>query len=75
MPVDGTRADRWRQRLPLVVLRIRNLAVDDQTYPWVGFEQRTPSDPPETSYASDLDTLAQAVCDSWNKAGTQDCNQ
>ncbi len=79
MPVDGggggTRSDSWRQRLPLVVLRIRNVAASDQAYPWAGFEPRTPSDPPETSYASYLDTLTQAVCDSWNQAGTQNCAQ
>jgi hypothetical protein len=43
MPVDDAAADRWRQRLPLVVLRIRNLAADDHTYPWTAFEPRTPS--------------------------------
>lgn len=71
MPVDGAAADSWRQRLPLVVLRIRNLAADDQTYPWVGFEQRTPSQPPETWYNAPpqdyLTTLAQAVCARWNQ--------
>ncbi len=76
MPVDAAATERWRQRLPLVVLRIRNIAAGEQTYPWADFEQRTPSDPPETSYASDLDTLAQAVCTSWNTTETtQDCTQ
>jgi hypothetical protein len=75
MPEDGTAADRWRQRLPLVVLRIRNLAADELTYPWEDFEPRTPSDPPETAYSPDLDALTQAVCGVWNKEGTQDCSQ
>lgn len=75
MPVDEVAADRWRQRLPLVVLRIRNLAADQQTYEWENFEQREPSDPPETSYASDLGTLTQAVCGIWNTAVTQNCTQ
>jgi hypothetical protein len=75
MPVDDAAGDRWRERLPLVVLRIRNLAADQQTYPWENFEPREPSDPPETSYSSDLDTLTQAVCSTWNTDGTQDCSQ
>ncbi len=78
MPVDGAAGDRWRQRLPLIVLRTRNLAVDAQTYPWADFETRLPSVPPETWYNDPpqnyLDTLTQAVCNSWNKPGTpQDC--
>ncbi len=76
MPVDSDATERWRQRLPLVVLRIRNIAADEQTYPWEDFDKRTPSDPPETSYAPDLDTLTQAVCTSWNTTETtQDCTQ
>lgn len=75
MPVDEAAADRWRERLPLVVLRIRNEAADQQTYPWENFETRTPSDPPETSYSSDLATLTEAVCDVWNTEGSQDCSQ
>jgi hypothetical protein len=73
MPQARAAADRWRQQLPLVVLRIRNLAAGDQTYPWAGFEQRTPSDPPETWYDDPpqqyLTTLAQAVCDRWGQPG------
>lgn len=75
MPVDDDAADRWRERLPLVVLRIRNLDADQQTYQWENFEQRTPSNPPETSYSSNLETLTQAVCDIWNTEGNQDCSQ
>jgi hypothetical protein len=70
MPQARHAADRWRQQLPLVVLRIRNLAADVQTYDWPGFEQRTRSDPPETWYNAEpqnyLTALAQAVCDRWN---------
>lgn len=75
MPVDGAAAESWRQRLPLVVLRIRNLAADEKTYAWEDFESRTPSEPPETSYGPDLDTLTQAVCGMWNGTGTQDCSR
>lgn len=75
MPVDEVAGDRWRQRLPLVVLRIRNLDADQQTYQWEEFEQRTASNPPETSYSTDLNTLTQAVCGIWNSEGTQDCSQ
>lgn len=74
MPADEAAGGRWRQRLPLVVLRIRNLQVEKQTYPWEDFDPRTPSVPPETWYNDPpqnyLDTLAQAVCTSWNKPGT-----
>ena len=75
MPADAAAGERWRQRLPLVVLRVRNEAADQQTYPWEPFEQRTPSNPPETSHASDLETITQAVCGIWNTAITQDCTQ
>jgi hypothetical protein len=80
MPMDETAADRWRQRLPLVVLRIRNLAAEEQTYPWEPFDPRTPSVPPETWYNEPpqnyLDKLTEAVCDSWNKpANPQNCTR
>ena len=71
MPVDQTQGDRWRQDLPLVVLRIRNLGADDQTYSWPGFEKRTRSQPPETWYndrpQNYLTILAKAVCARWNQ--------
>ena len=73
MPVDQTQGDRWRQDLPLVVLRVRNLGAGDQTYQWPGFEPRTPSQPPETWYndvpQNYLDKLADAVCAKWNRQG------
>lgn len=78
MPADEVAGARWRERLPLVVLRIRHLAVEEQSYPWKNFEPRTPSVPPETWYNEAphnyVDRLTQAVCDSWNKLGNpQDC--
>jgi hypothetical protein len=73
-PMDEDASDRWTQRLPLVVLRLRNLAADDQTYAWEPFEPRAPSHPPETTYSQDLDTLAEAVCGMWNANSTQDCS-
>ncbi len=75
MPVDDGAADGWRLQLPMIVLRIRNSAADDQIYPWENFEPRSPSNPPETSYASDLNALSGAVCSILNTAGTQDCTQ
>jgi len=74
MPADKTLGDLWRQDLPLVVLRVRNVEAGEQTYKWPGFEKRTPSQPPETWYnetpQNDLDTLAKAVCAKWNQ---KDC--
>ena len=78
MPADEAAGGRWRERLPMVVLRIRNLAAENKSYPWEEFDPRTPSAPPETWYNAPpqnyLDKLAQAVCDSWNTPETpQDC--
>ncbi len=74
MPVDEAAGEQWRKELPLVVLRVRNLDAQVDTYPWEPFDPRTPSDPPETSYSNSLTTLAQAVCNSWNRHGiTQIC--
>ena len=80
MPVDEAAGVRWREQLPLVVLRIRNLAADEQTYDWEDFDERTPSVPPETWYNAAphnyLDMLTQAVCDRWNTPATpQDCTR
>ena len=74
MPVDESAAQSWKQDLPMVVLRIRNMAAEVQTYPWETFEPRTPSNPPETSYLADLNLLSQSVCGMWNKGGIQDCS-
>jgi len=78
MPVDEAAGDTWRKQLPLVVLRVRDLGAEEQTYAWENFDERTPSEPPETWYNEPphnyLDTLTQAVCDRWNKQGiTQNC--
>jgi hypothetical protein len=66
---DGSRSNAWRERLPLVVLRIRDTrpAHQPQPYPWVGFETRSPATPPEISYAPDLVTLAKAICSRWGQ--------
>lgn len=75
MPVDESSADRWRQDLPLVVLRVRNLGAENQTYQWPGFEKRTPSQPPETWYDDQpqnyLTSLATAICAMWNQPGCE----
>ena len=46
MPVDAIRANSWRERLPMVVLRIRDTrpAHQPQPYPWVEFEDRSGTD-------------------------------
>lgn len=80
MPADEAAGGRWRERLPLVVLRIRNVTVENKTYAWEEFDERTPSVPPETWYNDPpqnyLDKLAQAVCNRWNTPESpQDCTK
>ncbi len=67
---DGARSTAWRERLPLVVLRIRDTrpAHPPQPYPWVDFETRYGTTPPEIALAPDLSTLAAAVCARWGQA-------
>lgn len=75
MPLDGgelgTRSSAWRERLPLVVLRIRDTrpALQPQPYPPVEFEARSGTVPPETALETDLRTLANAVCSRWGACG------
>jgi hypothetical protein len=66
---DGTPSDAWRERLPLVVLRIRDTrpSHQPQPYPPVEFEARFGTTPPETALAPDLITLAQAICSRWDQ--------
>ena len=66
---DGARSTAWRERLPLVVLRIRDTrpAHQPQPYPPVEFETRSGTTPPETALAPDLITLAEAVCSRWGQ--------
>jgi hypothetical protein len=74
MPDDGgtagTRSNAWREDLPLVVLRIRDTrpAHQPQPYPWVAFETRFGTTPPETDLAPDLAALATAVCTRWGQS-------
>lgn len=76
MPDDGgaagTRSNAWRNDLPLVVLRIRDTrpAHQVQPYPWVAFETRFGTTPPETALAPDLAALAAAVCTRWGQSCT-----
>ncbi len=71
MPADGggagTRSNAWRERLPLVVLRIRDTrpSHQPQPYPWVEFEARHGTTPPETALAPDLVALTKAICSRW----------
>ncbi len=66
---DGTRSNTWRERLPLVVLRIRDTrpAHQPQPYPWVEFEARSGATPPEIGLTPDLITLAKAICSRWDQ--------
>jgi hypothetical protein len=69
MPVDATRADAWRDDLPLVVLRIRDTRPPHgpQPYSWAPFEARSGATPPETDLEPDLVALAKAVCSRWGQ--------
>lgn len=73
MPDDGgdigTRSSLWRERLPLVVLRIRDPrpALAPQPYPPVEYEARSATVPPETALQPDLEALAGAVCARWGQ--------
>jgi len=73
MPDDGggdrTRSNAWRERLPMVVLRIRDTRPDHQLqpYPWAAFETRLSATPPETVLAPNLAVLATAICHRWEQ--------
>jgi hypothetical protein len=66
---DGARSNAWRERLPLVVLRIRDTrpSHQPQPYPPVEFEARFGATPPEITYAPNLIKLAEAICSRWNQ--------
>ena len=66
---DGTRSNAWRERLPLVVLRIRDTRPtrQPQPYPPVEFEARSAITPPEINLKPDLITLAKAICSKWGQ--------
>ncbi len=57
---DGARSTAWRERLPMVVLRIRDTRPSHQSqpYPWTEFESRSRTEPPETALAHNLVALA-----------------
>jgi len=73
MPDDGggnrTPSNRWRERLPLVVLRVRDTRPAHQPlpYPEVVFEARSGATPPEITLKGDLISLAKAVCSRWRQ--------
>jgi len=66
---EGARSQRWRENLPLVVLRIRDTgpAHISRPYPPVEFEARSGATPPETDLQPDLIALAKAVCSRWGQ--------
>jgi hypothetical protein len=73
MPDDGggvgAPSAAWRERLPLVVLRIRDArpAQQPQPYPWTAFESRSSTEPPETALTQSLVALATAICYRWEQ--------
>ena len=74
MPLDAgaarPRSDAWRDELPLVVLRIRDVRTEPQpvAYPPVVLEQRTAAqNPSEIDLLPDLINLVQAVCQKWGQ--------
>jgi hypothetical protein len=69
--VAGSRSDRWRQHLPLVVLRIRDRQLPDavRPYPTLVLEERTGTQPPESALQPDLVALARAICERWQQCG------
>ena len=66
---EGTRSNLWRERLPLVILRIRDTrpSHQPQPYPPVEFEARSGATPPEITLKPDLITLTKAVCTRWGQ--------
>jgi len=66
---DGTRSNAWRERLPLIVLRIRDArpAHQPQPYPWIEFEARSGATLPDIALTPDLITLAKAICSRWDQ--------
>ena len=69
MPEDTIRSNSWRERLPMVVLRIRDTrpAHQPQPYPWIEFEDRSSITPPEITLAPNLVMLAAAICKRWDQ--------
>jgi hypothetical protein len=71
MPLHGheAAAAAWRQNLPLVVLRVRDLRTKRQPVPFdqVETDERRAAVPPETALAPELDKLVAAVCQRWNQ--------
>ena len=66
-------AAAWRANLPLVVLRVRDTRPGRQPVPYdqVALDERRASEPPEITLASELTSLATAVCQKWE----QPCDQ
>ena len=70
MPVDTFLANSWRERLPIVVLRIRDTqpVIQPQPYPWIEFEERFGAEQPEIALAPNLLMLATAICNRWGQS-------
>lgn len=66
-PEDTTQADAWRDKLPLVVLRIRDSLSNQppETYPPVELEERSAVD--EYPFEPDLGDLLDAVAERWEQ--------
>lgn len=66
-PVDDIAADIWRDKLPMVVLRVRDTRWDwwPRTYPPVELEERSAVD--EEYLEPDLEGLLEAVAERWEQ--------
>jgi hypothetical protein len=73
MPADGgakgTPSDRWRNDLPLVVMRVRDAQTGDQPqpYPQVALETRTATNELGTTYQTDLAHIVVGVKARWEQ--------
>jgi hypothetical protein len=69
MPTDSLAGEAWRQRLPLAVLRVRDMRTDRATEPYAvpAYEARLAIS--DTALARDVDSLKAAVKRHWGQPG------
>ena len=72
LPTDKAAAERWRQQLPLTILRVRDTTHSRPTnaFPIPAYEQRSYNFD-ETALAGDLQSLINAVRTRWDQAAAQ----
>jgi hypothetical protein len=70
MPVDEGRAEQWRKRLPLAILRVRNTRPTGpaQPFPIPAYEGRAWNLDERSTLASDLQALAASVRAHWQQS-------